>query len=310
MRRFLPRLAAGCLFLSLPAASEAAETVELRWQFKKGQVFKYRMKHREVRTVSAGDQTIETTTDTEYEWQWTVRDLDDKGAATLEQKLTALRLTCNGQNFEFGYDSSRGNRSDEEYKRKLIDFLDQLRFTTYQLRVRPDGQVAEVRGFDKLLDEFGNPQNIVDFHALSLHDDTFGWFLQLQLGSLPGAAAARGATWKLPTKAKLEGFGGLSGKVDVTLGKAAKAGDHACEELNLKGEQTLDLDMKWLNTPLRGPLKSTKLTGTVLFDAKAGLVRGGKVETDLEGSLKLGANDQAGALKITYRHALELELKP
>src|SRR5216684_3875449 len=107
MSRPLPRLGAACLLLLLGApALPAAEPIDLHWQLKKGQVLKYLLKHREVRTVTVGDEKFETTTATECDWQWTVQEVDDQGTATLELKLKGLRMTCNGKDFDFQYDSS------------------------------------------------------------------------------------------------------------------------------------------------------------------------------------------------------------
>src|SRR5262249_22403866 len=146
---------AGLALLILPLATRADEAVELRWRFDKGQVHKYLLRHREVRTVAVADQKVATTTDAEDELQWTVKDVDDQGAATIEQKMTALRINSSGKDWDFAYDSSRGNEAAEEYKKKLIQFYDQLRYTTYRLKLKADGTVAEVQGFDKLLNEIG-----------------------------------------------------------------------------------------------------------------------------------------------------------
>src|SRR5262249_51052634 len=138
------------LLLSVPAA---AEPVELRWQFKKGQALKYELRHREVRTVEIADQKLETTTTTEYEWTWTVQGVDDQGQQTLAHNVPALRVDSMGKDFNFRYDSAQGNSSQDEYQKKLIHFYDQLRFGEYRIQLRPDGRVAGVTGFDKLLGE-------------------------------------------------------------------------------------------------------------------------------------------------------------
>jgi hypothetical protein len=303
----------GSVLLILLAGAGAArsdEAVPLRWRFKKGQEWKYLLRHREVRAVAVADQKFETTTTTEYEWRWTVQDIDDQGMATLGHKFTTLRVASTGTDFDFRYDSSRGNQSADEHKRKLIDFFDQLRFAEYQVQLKPDGRVAKVNGFDKLLGEVGADATIADFHALNLHDDSFGWYLQQVLGVLPAAAVAEGAKWEHTTDAKLGAFGQLSGRTDFVLGKLVTAGDRPCRAVQLKGEQTLELDTKWLNLPIRGTLKTTKLEGTVCFDPKAGAVQSGTSQAELAGELKLGEGDKPALFKVTFQHALELEAKP
>lgn len=307
----LPRRTLACLLLLLiPVAAGAADGVELRWKFQKGDVHKYLMKHKEVRTVKVGDQTFETTTTMEYEWQWTVKDVDDKGTASLEQKLTGLRASSTGLNFDFQYDSTRANQSDEDYKKKLIHLYDQLRFATFKLKVKRDGRVSDLEGFSKVLGEVTPGTQVGDFHGLNLYDDTFTWYLQQLLGTLPETAVTTGGKWKTPVQTKLSGFGDLTGQMEFTLqDKPVKVADRPCQEVRLGGSQALELDMKWLNNPLKGTLKTTKLAGAVRFDPKAGSVRSSEVQAEMSGELKLGPGDNPAVLKVTFQHTLELEAK-
>lgn len=311
-----PRLLlAGFFLLLLPAVARPADTVELRWRFAKGQVLNHLFKHREVRTVAVADQKFATTTESEYELQWTVKERDEQGTATIEQKLTALRVRSNGKDWDFQYDSSRANTSEEEYKKKLIQFYDQLRFTTYRLKLKADGTLAEVLGFDKLQGELGdglrvNGLSVLEFEGLNLRDDTFAWYLQQVLGTLPRAAVAKGASWNQPIQQKLAGVGEVSGKNDFTLAGTAKVDDLTCQEIRLKGEQALELNLKWVgNNILNGTLKTSKLTGTLRFDAQAGRLATGETSLEMAGDLKLGTAANAAAVKVSFEHTLELEAR-
>jgi hypothetical protein len=311
----LTRRVLACLLLAVfPAALRADGPVELRWKFTKGQVSRYLLKHREVRTVAVGDHKFVTTTDVEYELQWTVEDVDDQGTATIEQKLTALRMSSSGKDGDFQYDSLRGNESTEDYKKKLIHFYDQLRFASYRLKVKADGTLAEVHGFDKLIGEIGNALtsttfNVIDFEGLNLHDDSFGWFLQQLMGTLPRAAVAKGAQWNQPVQARLTNFGELTGRNEFTLGPPVKVGEHTAHEMQMKGTQSLDLTLRWVgNNTLRGKLETTRLTGTMRFDAPRGRLIGSEVQIDLKGDLKVGANDKP-VLEVSFQHSLAMEAK-
>jgi hypothetical protein len=307
----MSRLGAACLLLLLASpALRSAGPIDLHWQLKKGQVLKYLLKHREVRTVNVADQKFETTTTTDYDWQWTVQEVDDQGTATLELKVKGLRMTCNGKDFDFQYDSSRANQSDDDYKMKLIAFYNEVRFGSYRLKLRRDGTIAEVNGFDKLINELSPGGNVVDFHGLNLHDDSFGWFLQLLLGTLPEKALPEGSEWKVPVRAKLAGFGDLNGQIEVTLGKEVKVGERSCRELKQTGSEMVDLDMKWANGSLRGTLKTTKLTGLVRFDPRAGAVQSGEAQADYGGELKLGLGEMPVVLGVKFHQELTLEAQP
>jgi hypothetical protein len=76
------------------------------------------------------------------------------------------------------------------------------------------------------------------------------------------------------------------------------------------GSKTLDVDMRWFNNPLRGPLKSTKMEGKHLIDAKTGRLQSSEVRIDLQGDFKFGGGDNPGKMKVNYEYTLGLTAKP
>lgn len=124
MPRFLCRLLVAGIVLVSGAQALRAEEPPLRWRFEKGQSFKYLLKHREVRKTEVGTLHSEITTTSEYEWEFKVQHVDDKGVAALEKKLTALKVSIVSKDFDFAYDSSQPQRSDDDYKKRLITFYD------------------------------------------------------------------------------------------------------------------------------------------------------------------------------------------
>jgi hypothetical protein len=302
-------LLAVSLLLAVPAV-RAADTVELRWQFQKGQVLKYLLKHREVRTVAVADQKLETTTSVDYEWHFTVKDVEAAGAASLELKLAGLRVEAAGRDFAFSYDSSRSNDAEGEYNKNLKNFYDQMRFATFRLHLKPDGRVGEVYGFDKLLGETTPGTQVAEFHGYWLHDDSFGWFLQLALGVLPDRPIVPEARWKWPVPEKFKDLGTASGQLEFALDKPVKAGDRTLQQVAFSGAQATDLNMKFIDTTLSGELKTSKLKGAVRFDAAAGRVEAGEYTLDWGGDLKLGTGDKPLVLKTTIKNEVTLERKP
>src|SRR5262245_4321768 len=306
----LPGPAAACLLLLIAPGLRAADTVDLRWQLQKGQVLKYFVKHHEVRLTEVVDQKFETTTNVEYEWQLTVKDVDAAGAASVELKRNALRVEANGKEFAFRYDSSRGNDAEDKYGKDLKNFYDQMRFAAYRLQLKPDGRVAEVYGFDKLLGETTAGTQVAEFNAYWLHDDSFAWFLQVALGVLPEKGAKRDARWKFPATAKFKDVGESSGELEFTLDKPATAGGRTLEQIKMTGRHAVELNMPFGNSTISGKLATGKLSGVVRFDGKTGLVEGGEYAADYAGELKFGTGDQPLILKVTLRNEVTLERKP
>lgn len=308
MNRRLMVVGLVCL-VAVPTA-RAADAVELRWQFQKGQVLKYLLKHTEVRAVAVADQKLETTTRMEYEWHLTVKDVDSAGVASMDLKLAALRVEAAGKDFSFTYDSAKGNEADTQYNKDLKNYYDQMRFANFRLRMKPDGRVGEVYGFDKLLAETAPGTQVAEFHAYWLHDDTFAWYLQTALGLLPEKAVEPDAKWKLAMPEKFKDVGAASGQLDFSLDKPAKAGDRVLEQIKVGGSQTVDLNMPFINNTMSGQLKTSKLGGVVKFDRKAGLVEGGEYASEYGGELKFGTNDKPLVMKVTIKNDVTLERKP
>jgi hypothetical protein len=254
-----------------------------------------------------GDQKLVTTTNTEYDWNWTVQDVDDQGTATLLHKFTALRVESTGKDFDYRYDSAQGNPSQDDYAKKLTHLYEQLRFGEYRVRLQADGKIASVTGFDKLLGEIGADATVLDFHATNLRDDTFAWFVQQPLGVLPPKPAR---SWEVATETKLSLFGQLQGKTAYIFGKAMQEESDKTQLLQFTGSQALELDTKWFGTSLRGPLKMSKLQGTIVFDPGTQTVRRGSAQVELAGDLLFGNENNPAKMKLKYEHTLELEAKP
>ncbi len=308
MTRRSHRLALAVLLLSA-ASLPAADEVKPRWRFEKGQTLRYLLKHHEQRKVTVNVEDFETKTDVDFHWEWTVKEVDDKGVATLDAKLTGLRFEVRGRGYEFDYDSNGTNSSDDQFKKDMIAYLDDVRKAAYRLRLAPDGAVKEVRGFDSALADAPPANRVHDTNGLTLRDAAFGWYLQQALGVLPDAAVAEGGRWKRPTKTKLGSLGELSGETEYHLAKAAKAGGAKEHELRFAGARSLDLDMKWGDGSLRGPFTIAKVKGVVHFDPKTHAVARSEYKTEMSGDLKL--NDSAEpVLKVELKQTVSLEARP
>jgi hypothetical protein len=301
-----------CLTALLPAPARAGDAVELRWQFKKGQVLKYVVKDHEVRTIAIAEEKFERTADVEYEWHWTVLDVDDKGTATLEMKLAGLKVhsTHRMAEYDADYDSSRKNEPASEYQKQLYNFYDQLRFGKYRMSLGRDGKVSDVYGLDKVMTETTTGTPVAESDGLNLHDDSFGWILQSVLGVVPGKGAEEGAKWKQAAPGKLVGLGEATGETEMTLEKPVKVGERTLPQVAISGMQTIELNMKWGGRDLSGTMKTSKLAGKVRFDPKGGTVQHGETQLDFGGDVRWGVGENAVKFRVDFKHTLELEAKP
>jgi hypothetical protein len=298
LSRFL--LALTAIFITSSALA-TQERDKPRWDFQKDRVLKYVFKQKEVRTVEIGDQTLTATTVHEFAWRWTVQEVDERGAL-IELKFEKLRATVTGKDFDFAYESGKANESADPLKKKLITFYDQVAFGTFRLRVERRGVVSEVKGFTKLCEDLGEPET-ADMFGMSLRDGMLDWFLQQAMGVLPEVLpSSRDDRWKQSIERRFE-QGQMSGFDDYALvehGKDALTTRH-------QGQYTLDVDMKWSGLSLRGPLKTSKVEGRHVWDARQRNLGSGEAKIFSDGSLKLN-ND--GDMKLRYEHTVELTRQP
>ena len=279
--------------------SFAQEPADLKWRFKIGDSQKYTFKHKEVRTVEVGDLRAETTTVADFDWLWTVEDIDTAGVVKLNAKLENLRFSTAGQGFDIGYDSARGNRGDADYDKRFIGLMDQFRYAgKYHLRLDARGKLHEVKGLSKILQENDPGLNILDYHCLNLRDETFAFFLQTVLGRLPDDA--KKSKWQLTGDQSLGELGNVTGPVHFT--RDAKADAEGLLPIRWQGTQTAELNSKWINVDFKGALKTTKLEGTMRFDPRSGWMHSGNAAMHFGGELKIGG----GMFKMSYQHELEL----
>jgi hypothetical protein len=225
--------------------------------------------------------------------------------------LDRLRASFKGEGLEYTirYDSDGEKKMEARRTDSLagaIVFLDKLRAAKYRLRIKPDGNVVELKGFDKVIADLPEDNLAPAIIGLNLHDDTYRWYLQRALGVLPTAKVMEGSTCKDgPLKMKLTDFGELSGKVEYRLDKPAKSGAVLCQVVRFKGSQVLDLHIKkWPNSskssadqPVTGTLKISKADGVIRFNLAAGAVHDSEYETVMSGDLRFGTDPGPVRLK-------------
>jgi hypothetical protein len=294
------RMFLGCVLVTLAAAPAAPgqDANAPRWQFKKDQTIKYLFKMKEIRTVVVAAQKFVATTEHEVVCRWTVLDVGEDGAL-LELKFDALKAAVTAKDFEFAYESGRDNSTQIPEKKKLNNLYDQVAFGKYRLRVDSRGRITELSGLTKLAEDLSDDAT-TDVYGLGLRDGTLAWFLQETMGVLPEVSPSpKEPRWKRSFQKQTEP-GQLSGEGEFTLAERDKDGFTARH----RGQATLEVDMKWSGSTLRGELKTTRLEGKHAWD---GSLRSGEARIDVGGTLKL--NDSTD-LRVTYEYTLELTRQP
>jgi hypothetical protein len=267
------------------------------WAFAKGDTFDYLQTfHREL-SYSMLNKPVAMSTDTEFVWHWTVEEVDDQDIATIKATLAALRVKtqdAKGQGIIYDSEHLKGQPAKAEY-----DFFNQLRHSSFRLRIGRNGQVWEVRGFNTLLAKLKGPTRMeLMLTSLHLHDDMFAWYLQQSLGLLPPAGVRAKEQWTLPLDRDLSRVGNVKGSAIYGFEDAlpVEISDLAKERFHVGGQHSLEFNLKEDKDALRGTLTVDKVEGTIRFDSNKKALDSSNLSLDFKGRLRFGEVDAEGVI--------------
>lgn len=132
------------LLVSVTAvATTSAQTAPWKFQWKKGQVLTFRAEHVTTVGETIKGHKVETQSKLKLVKRWQVTDVDDKGAATLQLSLAAMRNEQKRPNGEvLLFDSDQLEKSTPELREAMGKYLGQ---TLAVVRVDAIGRVIEVK---------------------------------------------------------------------------------------------------------------------------------------------------------------------
>jgi len=169
--------------------------VELRWKFEKGQELVYKTTRKELRT--AGGRAAET--DLSSTFSWTVADVAADGTASIDAKFLAVSF-FSSQPAPYEYDSEKDKQPPPGGPGPT---LSRLVGQAFSLRIGPRGKVAEVKGFDRILEAMAKdlpegPAGDQERQAMkqAFSDETFRAAMDQMSSSLPAGPVGVGDTWK------------------------------------------------------------------------------------------------------------------
>lgn len=220
-----PALAAlAALALAAPAAAQA---VELKNQYQKGEVLRLRLATEQVtdmnNPMAGGEMTTKVLQEQYYDWQ--VLAVDAEGTATIECRIT--RVTAKMDNpmagTEITFDSDQppaaGEGPDapgaEPTGDATLAMLGALKGQKFTFEVAADGNIRKVTGCDVLLKAMtdraagaapempGAGGMTSELLKHQFNDAQMRDTLQAATGGLPKGPVAVGASWKTPTKMRL-----------------------------------------------------------------------------------------------------------
>ncbi|MBM3981671.1 MAG: hypothetical protein FJ304_15620 [Planctomycetes bacterium] len=270
------------------AAPAPAQDVSLKWTLKEGDQFY-------TNTVADMDMTMTVLgTDVNVKMKMTgvqrYKILSSKpGATKVELTMLALKMTAEGLPAGAG---------------GVGDIGDRVKGATVTATLNDDMEVTKVEGYDKFIDKLAGDNEAERKQMKTQFSETaVGQMVSQVFSFAPAKAVKVGDTWNRTDKVPTGGFGDASVKqkykLDSVTGGVAKlglegdmsfkAGDGAIPGLP-EGVKVTKFD-----------LKADKITGTVLFDTKAGRLKETKQNMSFSGTIAMSANGMDLEMKMKIK---------
>jgi hypothetical protein len=229
-----------------------AQTEPLRFHWQNGQVLTYRVEHVTSVAEEVGGSKVATASKLNLTKRWQVLAVDDKGGATLQLTLAAMRTEQTRPNGEvLLYDSANPDKSTPALKEQLEKFINQ---PLAILKVDGSGKVVEVvKGAANRFES--EPPFIV---------------------TLPAGAVSAGQSWERAYKVVLEPPQGTGEQYDATQKFVCKRADNVAAVFGL----TTTFPKMPASQQDQVPLLQKQVAGDVSFDVRAGRLHAARLTID------------------------------
>jgi len=259
-----------CMVLALTTTADAQK---LRYKFKKGQKLHYEMSQNMKMVMNAMGQDIEVDMKQKMDMGWVVKSVDEKGVASIETKVTRLRIDfamqAAGQNQSFQYDSDKKEEPDNFVAQTMLKAMKPIIGASTTMKMNSRGKILEFKLSEeakKALADAAPPQQ--GFGGSGLNEDSLKSMASQSGIVFPEGTLTKGKTWKNKLSTSL-GFAEM--KIDSkykyvgteTLDGKKVAKFSVSPKIELKAKE---------NSPAQFELKSSDGTGTIYFDIATGQI--------------------------------------
>jgi hypothetical protein len=283
-RRWFPAL----LVLAGLAVPVQAQT-KLAWKFEKDKTFYQEMKTTTEQEMKIAGQTITQTQSQTFYFSWTPKAYDSKKKTwEVEQKIVGVKMDIEIGGNKITYDSTK----DTGQNNPLGEFFKQLVDSDFTLTLNDKMEVVDIKGRDKFVEKLAkaNPQMEPLLKEI-LTTESLKQMADPAFGALPSKSVKKGDTW---TKESTLNMGPI-GKYKTTYTYTYEGADSQKKDLDrikvvtkmdyiapdAKGQPQLPFKIT------KATLNSTKASGYILFDPKAGRVVSSEMDLNLEGTLSI-----------------------
>lgn len=279
------------------AASVADAQTTLRYQFKEGDKLQYVIDQKMKMTMSVMGMDIETKMNMTLQLSWAVLGVDKEGNAKLQLKITHAKMAMEGVTGNVAVDSS----SDKEPDDPVGKLMHQVAKATGAMEMTgtllPTGEMRNAVVSEATLKAMKNLPGAGGGNMLS--PESFKTMINNVV--LPTESVTKGKTWTHKTEAKTPLGTTTTDNLFTYEGSTGKEGAKL-EKISIKPTVSIEANP---DAPAKIKIKSSKGSGTVLFDNKAGRV----VEMTNQQTTEMALNANGLDVNQTIEQTTTMRLK-
>lgn len=279
---------------SIGLAVHADDGVTLKYKMAKGDKVIYRTKMEMKQTQTIAGMPFENEMTNEAVSSYIVDDVDEQGNYHLTIKAERLKVKSKfgalGGDYSFDSQSSERDKSSQ-IGAAVTPLYERLSGIVYQVKVAPDGDVLEVKGYAEQLKDILDANPLArQFGGGGASNETAKQSLRELFVKLPDKAIKPGDTWDVSSEIELPQLGKNRGKSTYRYVGPDKVNDRGTAKTEVTGEMSFELNLEQDGAKVTGTLRSTSVTGTIHFDVATGRVLRGEGSVNLGGEITVDAN--------------------
>lgn len=273
------------LLLGLAVPAFGQDTVDLKWQFEKDKTFYQEMSTITKQTMKVLGMDITQNQNQTFIFSWTPKEQDKDQCWTVAQKIEAVKMEIEIGGNKITYDSTK----DTGAGNPLADFFKALVGSEFKLTICPDMKVSKIEGKEDFIKKLvAANQQMEPLLKQILSEEALKQMADPAFASVPGKPVKKGDTWTKESKLNMGPIGSYDTKYKYTYeGKDGKL-DKIKVDTELKYSPPTESTALGLPFKIKDAnLKTTKATGTILFDNEKHRLDSSDMSLELSGKLTI-----------------------
>jgi hypothetical protein len=283
-------------------APSFGQKADLKWKFKKDEVFYQTMTTKTDQTIKVMGSDIKQTQNQTFYYSWKLTTAPDAADLVFKQKIEGVKMDINIGGSKIEYDSTKeGNATNT-----LADFFKQL--VGFEFTVTIDGKTYKVKkidGKDEFIKKLATTNPTMDnLLKQILNDDAMKEMADPTFAAIPNKEVNKGDKWNRTSKLDMGPIGSYTNEYTYTFdGPDPK--DKNLQIIKVESKLTYSkpaATAAGAGLPFKitdAHLNPTTATGTIKFNTETGWVQSSDMSLKLAGDLSIEIGGQTTKVDLT-----------